>query len=154
MKYNMISAALESAIDKDRLADCVRHYSDEKFDAFLYKFGSWVFPSASGDKLEESNRRLADVGNNRINFDVREMDDGNYVVRFSEKVFTVVLRDEYETLRERIVSEANASAAEEVILGKSGEPSEHLYIGLFGRTRLLRDIGEPEVVEMLSPKLK
>jgi hypothetical protein len=154
MKYNMNSAAFANAIDRDRLSDCVRRYSDEKFDAFLYKFGSWVFPSTSGDKLEESNRRLADVGAKQINFEVREMDDGNYIVRFSDKVFTVVLRDEYEKLRDQIVSEASASVSQEVILGKNDAPKDHLYIGLFGRMRLLRDVQEPEVIKMLSPKLK
>jgi hypothetical protein len=154
MKYNIISVAIDTGIDKGRLVDCVRRYSDEKFHAFLYKFGSWVFPSSSGGNVAESNRRLAEVVSRKINFDVREMDDGNYVVRFSEKVFTVVLRDEFERLRERVVLEASSGTSEEFILGKDDSRTEHLYIGLFGRTRLLQDLKEPEVIEMLAPRIR
>jgi hypothetical protein len=130
---------------------CVRTYSDGKFDAVLYEHGSWVFPSASSDKLAEGHRRLTDLGKGQINFEVRKMDDGNYIVAFNEKVFTVVLRDEYLDLRDKIISEAEGAPSEEFIVGKKGSPEDHLYIGLFGRTRLLRDIQSPEVVAQLSP---
>lgn len=147
----MIQAALDNAVDKDRVTACVRHYSDGKFDAVLYEHGSWVFPSASPDKLEEGRRRLTDLGNGQVNFEVREMDDGNYIVAFNEKVFTVVLRDEFLDLRDKIIAEAKATPSEEFIVGKKDSPEDHLYIGLFGRTRLLRDIQSPEVVGQLSP---
>jgi hypothetical protein len=147
----MIQAALDNAVDKDRVMACVRHYSDGKFDAVLYKHGSWVFPSASSDKLEEGRHRLTELGKGQINFEVREMDDGNYIVAFNEKVFTVVLCDEFFYLREKIIAEAKAPPSEEFIVGRKGSPEDHFYIGLFGRTRLLHDIQSPEVVGQLSP---
>jgi len=151
VKYKIIQAALDNAVDKDRVTTCVRHYSDGKFNAVLYKYGSWVFPSLSKDKPEDGDRRLADLGSKQINFEVREMDDGNYVVAFNDKVFTVVLRDEYQNLRDQIIAEAKASPVEEFILGKQGAPEDHLYIGLFGRTRLIHDIQNPKVIAELSP---
>jgi hypothetical protein len=151
VKYKIIQAALDNAVDKGRVTACVKHYSDGKFDAVLYKHGSWVFPSASSGKLEDGRRHLTDLGKSQINFEVREMDDGNYVVAFNEKVFTVVLRDEFLGLREKIIAEAKATPSEEFIVGRKGAPEDHFYIGLFGRTRLLQDIQTPEVDGQLSP---
>lgn len=151
MKYKMLQVALDNAVDKDRVTACVRHYSDGKFDAVLYEHGSWVFPSASSDKLEEGHRRLTKLGKGQINFEVREMDDGNYIVAFNEKVFTVVLRDEFLDLRDKIIAEAKTTPSEEFIVGRKGSPEDHFYIGLFGRTRLLRDIQLPVVVGQLAP---
>jgi hypothetical protein len=131
----MIQAALDSVLNKDRVTACVQRYSNGKFDAVLYKHGSWVFPSASSDKLEDSRRRLTDLGKVQINFEVREMDDGNYIVAFNDKVYTVVLRDEFLVLRDKIIIEAKAALSEEFIVGRKGAPEDHLYIGLFGRTR-------------------
>ena len=147
----MIQAALDSAVDKDQVTACVLRYSDGKFDAVLYEHGTWVFPSASSDKLEDGRRRLTDLGSGQINFEVREMDDGNYIVAFNEKVFTVVLHDEFSDLRDKVIAEAKATPSEEFILGRKGSPEDHLYIGLFGRTRLLRDIQSPVVAGQLSP---
>lgn len=151
MKYKMIQAALNNVVDKGRVMACVQHYSNGKFDAVLYRHGSWVFPSASSDKLEDGRRRLTDLGNGQVNFEVREMDDGNYIVAFNEKVFTVVLRDEFLVLRDKIIAEAKAAPSEEFIVGRKGAPEDHFYIGLFGRTRLLQDMQSPEVVGQLSP---
>lgn len=151
MKYKMIQAALDNVVDRGRVTVCVQHYSNGRFDALLYKYGSWVFPSASSGKLEDGFRRLTDLTKGRINFEVREMDDGNYIVAFNEKVFTVVLRDEFLVLRDKIITEAKATPSEEFIVGRKGAPEDHLYIGLFGRTRLLQDMQSPEVVGQLSP---
>lgn len=147
----MLQVALDNAVDKDRVIACVRHYSDGKFDAVLYEHGSWVFPSASSDKLEEGRHRLTELGKGKINFEVREMDDGNYIVAFNEKVFTVVLRDEFLDLRDKIIAEAKATPSEEFIVGRKGSPEDHFYIGLFGRSRLLRDIQSPKAVGQLAP---
>lgn len=151
MKYKMIQTALDNVVDKNRVTACVQHYSNGRFDAVLYKHGSWVFPSASSDKLEDGCRRLTDLGKSQINFEVREMDDGNYVVAFNEKVFTVVLRDEFLGLRDKIIKEAKEAPSEEFIVGRKGSPEDHFYIGLFGRTRLLQDMQAPEVIGQLAP---
>lgn len=153
MNYKMISAAFDFPIDKDRQCSCVRHYSDGKFFAAMYSHGTWVFPGSDGDRIEDGNRRLAAVGQQSIGFTVREMDDGNFIVGFNDHVFAVVLQEELKALSEKISLEiASFSGEGEQLLGLPNAPREHLYVGLLGRTRLLHDIMQPQILVSLSPK--
>lgn len=151
MNYQLIPSAIANPLDREAAIAAVKHYSDGKFFAVLFRHGSWAFPSWDESKIEGSIDHLKKVGAKRIQFEVREMDDGNYVVAFNEKVFTVVLRNEYLSLRDQIILEAKTPGVDETILAKEGAPEDYVFIGLFGRTRLLQDIEKPEPVAELSP---
>jgi len=142
--------ALDSSVDIDRLAENVAYYSNGRFYVEIFGHGTCVFPSPHGDREGEAKDCLRALPKNN-SFEVREMDDGNFVVKFTEEVFAVVFKDEFQELSEEVYSEINSSTSPEKIAGRSDSPEVHMFIGLFARTRLIGDREAMLVVREVSP---
>jgi hypothetical protein len=150
MNYIQTPVSLSSPVDIDRIVDRVRYYSDGKFAFGVLSSGTCFFP-AGGDSLERQVTLLLDlVGGTPLDFVVKEMDDHNFLVRFSDKVFSVVFRDEFEAQREFIKQEVSREKTTEKVIGKPGVSPEHLLIGLYARTRLMRDLATREIVRTVE----
>ena len=141
----ILNSAFKIPVDSGRQVDCVRHYTDGRYSASMFSFGTWAF--ARGDAgFDNAAQRLANFSDVR-NFRVREMDDGNYVVGFGEDFFAVVLREELENIRAEVSQEIDSFAeGGEDILTPHDTPRDHLFVGLLARSRLTRDVGSPSVV--------
>ncbi|HVJ38123.1 MAG TPA: hypothetical protein VM687_10030 [Stenotrophomonas sp.] len=146
----IVNCAFRVPVDLDEQKNCVRHYSDGAFSAFMFSNGTWAF--SRGDvNFCEAEGRIAKLGDLR-NFRVKEMDDGNFVVGFGEDFFAVVLRSELDDLRDELTKEvADLSEKDgEDILSVRGAPRDHLLIGLLARSRLVRDVEHPLVSVKLT----
>jgi hypothetical protein len=94
---------------------------------------------------------LAALAGHQIDFTVKEMDDHNFVVRFTESVFSIVFTDEFTERQSEITQQAASAGGDEVLIGRPGAPQEHMLIGLYARTRLLEDIQKPALIRSIVP---
>jgi hypothetical protein len=153
MNISVITAAvaLASPIDIERLAKTVEFYSNGRFSSVFFEHGTCVFPPVGGVKAEEAKLCLNKISENQP-FEVREMDDRNFIVKFTEEIFSVVFRDEFDSLKSEIIRQVNNSNSKENILGTNSNLKDGIYIGIFARTRLIQDKYDLKVASELSPK--
>lgn len=151
MTYKTIASALSAPADFDRIEKTANHYADGKFFVEIYKNGTCVFPPVSIEKAESGIKLLTALAEHQIDFIVKEMDDHNFVVRFTESVFSIVFTDEFTERQSEITQQAASAGEDEVLIGRPGAPQEHMLIGLYARTRLLEDIQKPSLIRSIVP---
>jgi hypothetical protein len=155
MDHKTLLTALREPADVDRIAQTANYYGDGKFAVEIYANGTCVFPRVTEDKgVHVRDEQLRHIADGPIDFTVREMDDHNFVVRFSDTVFSIVFQDEWARRREEIAKEIERDQSSEILLGKPNAPKDHLLIGLLARTRLLADIESPTVSRSVAPVRK
>lgn len=153
MNYKIIPSALKLPIDIDRLQRTASYYSNGKFFLEIYENGTCVFPPISSEnKPFDGKNLLSGLIEKPIDFTVREMDDHNFIVGFSNTIFSIVFNDDFEESKVTISNELAAATNDEFLVGKSGVPEEHLLIGVYARTRLLADIEQQKLLVLLPPK--
>ena len=145
-----IPAALATPADLDRVVASMRHYGDGEFAVGVLTYGTCFFPTPGQSFASELARLFGEMRDKSPDFEVREMDDRNYVVAFGEHVVAVVLRDEFERNRATIQKEASESESPERVLDVGGPPRDHLLIGLYARTRLFADMKDPQVARIIQ----
>lgn len=152
MSYKIIASALSVPVDFERIEKTANHYADGKFFVEIYKNGTCVFPPVSKESKAESGvQLLAALCEHPIDFTVREMDDHNFVVRFTDSVFSIIFGNEFAEHRSEITQQAASAGGDEVVVGRSSAPQEHMLIGLYARTRLLEDIQRPTLIRFIVP---
>ncbi len=152
MTYKIIPSALSAAVDIDRIEKTASYYSDGKFFLEIYGNGSCVFPPVSMEnKAESGGKLLAALIDHPVDFTVKEMDDHNFVIQFSNAVFAIVFADEFIERRDEISQQAENTVGDEVVIGRPSAPKEHMLIGLYARTRLLEDIQAPVLMRAMKP---
>jgi hypothetical protein len=154
MIYKTIPLALNIATDFARVEKAAHYYSDGKFYVEIYNNGTCVFPHVSIDnKLVSGLEHLTKLCETPIDFTVKEMDDQNYIVRFTESVFSIVFGDQFRDQEVEIVRQAANDVSDEVVIGRHNSPQQHILIGLYARTRLMQDIQNPILVKSIIPDL-
>lgn len=152
MTYRRIPLALDAPPDLDRIQATLIRYTDGKFFAEIYRYGTCTFPVVSRDGGVPNGRALlAELAHRPLDFIIREMDDRNYVVKYNDSVFSIVFADEYALHRHEILIQAKATQTDEVIAKTLNAPQDHLLIGLYARTRLLQDIQELVPIKLIKP---
>lgn len=151
MKTSVITTpvALAEPVDIDRLSKTIEYYSNGRFSSVFFENGTCVFPPVDGNKSDAAKKCLESMAGNN-SFEVREMDDRNFIVKFTEEIFSVVFSDEFQRLKYEVIREINDSESSENIIGKDGGSDCHIYIGIFARTRLLEDVRDLRVVKELA----
>jgi hypothetical protein len=137
--------------DLNRIRETVTYYTGGKVFAAVFPNGSCVFPLKGSKVVQNSCEQLRNLPRN-ADFEVREMDDSNFVVKFNEYIFGIVFRDEFNSLREAVSQEIRESQASETVLGKAGVSADHFLIGVVARTRLFHDADNPVPVVLIEPK--
>jgi hypothetical protein len=151
MKCTVIDSALDFPAEIEKIGKTANYYADGKFFIEIYKNGTCVFPKVPlGKEPESGSSLLTEIGNHPIDFVVKEMDDHNFIVRFSDSVFSIIFQDELAENRAELVEQMKRSSESELLVGKSGAPQDHLLIGVYARTRLLADIQNPVLAKTVK----
>jgi hypothetical protein len=145
-----IPAALATPADLDRVVASMRRYGDGEFAVGVLTHGTCFFPTPGQSFVSELARLFGKMRDQSPDFEVREMDDHNYVVAFGEHVVAVVSRDEFQRNRAVILKEARYSESSERILDARDSPRDHLLIGLYARTRLFADMENPQIARIIQ----
>jgi hypothetical protein len=144
-------------IDIERIIESAKYYTDEKLQLGVFKYGTVAFFATQVDDIEDASKAcLHKIYNFHADFKPITMDDGNYLIEYSQPAFTVVYNDELETHWDYIEhNHMGGVCNDEVILNGKGQQNVFDKIGklcLFGRAKMFMDAQEPEIVKVFDPK--
>lgn len=138
------------------IAELAALYTGRSRAFAVYKSGTIVFSDTSTSRPDgDYDITLLDAVKEAPNFNVQEMQQGNFLVRFKGPVTGLVLGEFYDQHRDVIRAGVEALAllpGEMVLAGtKSQVPEEHYYVGLYARFKLFSDARSLEICERFEP---
>lgn len=141
--------AISMPVDIERVRGAASYYTNGKSSVVIFAQGTCVFPPLGANAVSHSLSLMKELPA-KLSFVVREMDDRNFVVAFSEKVFAIVFKDDFDAMAAQVAHEIAQSTASEAVLGAPGKPTEHFHMGVVARTRLLKDSENPVVTASIG----
>jgi hypothetical protein len=132
------------------------YYTDRKKAFAVFTHGTCVLlPDGSTDADKDAKQILDKVYQYHPDFNPQAMDDGNFLISYSQPAFSVVFKDEFEAHRDYIDrNHLDGVVRAEVLLNAKGEANKFDdggKIGLFGRSRMFLDAQNPVVIEIWRP---
>jgi hypothetical protein len=133
------------------------YYTDHKRAFAVFTHGTCVLlPEGSQDAEKDAKQILDDVYNWHPDFNTQTMDDGNFMVSYSQPAYSIVFEKEFEANRDYINrNHLDGVVRSEVLLNAKGEPNtfdDIAKIGLFGRARMFLDAQAPVIVRIYRPQ--
>lgn len=145
-------------VDLAVTADRASYYTDKMRTVVIFRYGTCVVLAAETVNPEEDAKAALDrVYNYHPDFNPQSMDDGSFIVSYSQpNCFSVVTKEEFEKNREYIrKNHLDGLVRDEVLLNADKQPNvfdDRGMIGLFGRARMFLDAQHPEVARVLRPE--
>lgn len=138
------------------IAEVATSYTDGSRAFVVYKSGTIVFSDTASARSDgDYDVTLLEAVNGKPDFNVREMEDGNFLVRFKGPVTGIVLKSFYDAHRDVIRIGVDAGAllpGEEVRSDTEKQISlEHYYIGLYARSKLFVDAESTKICKRFVP---
>jgi hypothetical protein len=143
-------------VDIPRTVQTFAHYTDRKRSFAVFTHGTCVLlPDGSKDAEKDAKEILDKVYNYHPDFNPQAMDDGHFIVSYSQPAYSIVFKDELETHRDYIDrNHLDGVVPAEVLLNAKGEANkfdDRGKIGLLGRARMFLDAQTPVVVQIWRP---
>lgn len=143
-------------IDVGRTIQTFAYYSDKKRTFAVFQNGTCVvIPEGSSDLESAAKDVLNKVYNYHPDFNPQAMDDGNFLISYSQPAYSVVFKDEFQEHRHYIdENHLGGLTRDEVLLNAKGEANkfdDRGKIGLFARSRMFLDAQNPVIVEIWKP---
>lgn len=143
-------------VDIERTIQTFAYYSDKKRVFAVFQNGTCVLiPDGSSNPESAAKEILDKVYNYHPDFNPQSMDDGNFMVSYSQPAYSVVFKDEFEKNRDYIEqNHLDGVVRAEVLLNATGEQNKFDdigKIGLYARSRMFLDAQNPVVVKMWKP---
>lgn len=143
-------------VDIDRTIQTFAYYSDKKRTFAVFQNGTCVLIPDGSSNLESAAKEILNkVYNYHPDFNPQSMDDGNFMVSYSQPAYSVVFKDEFERNRDYIdQNHIDGVVRAEVLLNAKGEQNKFDdigKIGLFARSRMFLDAQNPVVVKIWKP---
>jgi hypothetical protein len=145
-------------VDISVIADRAAYYTDHKRVVVSFKNGTCVvLPGTSAHPELDAKQVLSKVFNYHPDFNPQSMDDGNFIVTFSQpNCLAVVTKAEFEKNKAYIIqNHPDGVVKDEVLLNAQRQPNvfdERGMIGLFGRARMFMDAEAPIVAKIVKPE--
>lgn len=145
------------AVDIPRTVQAFAYYTDRKRSFAVFEHGTCVLLADETSDAEHDARETLDkVYKYHPDFNPQSMDDGNFLISYSQPAYSIVFNDEFEKHREYIErNHMDGVVPAEVLLNAKGEPNrfdDRGKIGLFGRARMFLDAQVPRIVHVWRPK--
>jgi hypothetical protein len=143
-------------VNLQKTIETFAYYSDKKKSFAVFKNGTCVVISDSAvDQEKLAKEILNKVYNYHPDFNPQTMDDGNYMISYSQPAYSVVFKEEFEKNRDYIEqNHLDGLVRAEVLLNSNHEANKFDdigKIGLFARARMFLDAQDPVVVEIWKP---
>jgi hypothetical protein len=143
-------------IDLQKTIETFAYYSEKKKTFAIFENGTCVvIPDGATNPEKQAKEILDKVYNYHPDFNPRKMDDGNFMVSYSQPAYSIVFKDEFEKNRDYIEqNHLDGIVRAEVLLNAKHEPNKFDdlgKIGLFARARMFLDAQNPVVVKIWKP---
>lgn len=128
-----------STVSEETLERCLLAYTNSKGGVTLLKNGTVLFIKSSGNDIEDAQKGMNEA-RFLTDFQVQQMDDGNYLVKFHSAVVVFVGASEFEQHKEEIANRIDELKfpSEHFLTGKN-KNENNLLLGLYARGKLQRD---------------
>lgn len=146
-------------IDIELIYYTTKYYTDSKIQFAIFQNGTIVYFPEKVDNIEDSAKIILDkIYNFHPDVNPKTMDDGNYIVEYSQTAFTIVFKDEIEKNWNYIdQNHQDGVCRAEVLIDGQGRKNVFDKIGkicLFGRAKMFLDAQTPKVVKIFEPEQK
>ena len=143
-------------VDIERIYEKARYYTGDKLQFAVFQNGTVAFFSNKVDSIEDSAKVTLDkIYNAHPDFKPMTMDDGNYLIEYSQPAFTIVFKDEIEGNWDYIdKNHQDGICREEVLINAQGQHNVFDSVGkicLFGRAKMFMDAQAPKVIKTFDP---
>ena len=145
-------------INHDKILETAKYYTNGKLQLGVFKYGTVAFFSTPISDIEAASKIFLDkIYNFHPDFKPLTMDDGNYLVEYSQPAFTIVYQDELESHWAYIEKNHHQGiCTDEVLINGNGQHNVFDRIGkicLFGRAKMFMDAQDPEIVKTFDPSV-
>ena len=142
-------------INHTEIFEKAKFYTGEKLQFALFEFGTVVIFPTCVDNIEQSAKStLNRIFNSHPDMKPVTMDDGNYLIEYSQPAFTIVFKDEIENHWDYIEkNHQDGVCRDEVLINGHGQRNVFEKLGkicLFGRAKMFLDAENPKVVKMFD----
>ncbi len=143
-------------VDIELIYKKARYYTGDKLQFAIFQNGTVTFFSNKVDNIEDSAKTSLDkIYNFHPDFKPITMDDGNYLIEYSQPAFTIVFKDEIEKHWDYIdKNHQDGICRDEVLINAQGQHNVFDSVGkicLFGRAKMFMDAQAPKVVKTFDP---
>jgi hypothetical protein len=113
-----------------------------------------IFPTRVDNIEQGAKSTLNRIFNSHPDMKPVTMDDGNYLIEYSQPAFTIVFKDEIENHWDYIEkNHQDGVCRDEVLINGQGQHNVFEKLGkicLFGRAKMFLDAQNPKVVKMFD----
>lgn len=146
-------------VDLDLVVEKTKYYTEQKLQFAVFEFGTVVFFSVRVDNIEQSSKSVLDkIYKSHPDMKPMTMDDGNYLIEYSQPAFTIVFKDEIEKHWGYIdKNHQDGICRAEVLINGQGQHNVFDDVGkicLFGRSKMFMDAQAPKVLRTFDPTTK
>ncbi len=143
-------------IDIDLIVDKTKFYTSEKLQFAVFQYGTVAFFAERVENIEESAKIALDrIYHAHPDFNPLFMDDGNYLVQYSQPAFTIIFAEEIKDHWNYIEkNHMDGICRDEVLINANGQHNvfdDIGKIGLWGRAKMFMDAREPRVLRIFDP---
>jgi hypothetical protein len=143
-------------VDLELIYDKAKYYTGEKLQFAIFQNGTVAFFSTKVDNIEDDAKTsLYKIYNAHPDIKPMTMDDGNYLIEYSQPAFTIVFKDEIEIYWDYIDKHHQEGICKaEVLINSQGQHNVFDKLGkicLFGRAKMFMDAQAPKVVKIFDP---
>ncbi len=143
-------------VDTDAVCEKAKYYTGSRLQLAVFRNGTVAFFPDRVENVEESAMSALDrIFHAHPDFNPLTMDDGNYLIEYSQPAFTIVFRDEIERHWDYIdENHRDGICPSEVLIDAQGRYNVFDDVGkicLFGRAKMFMDALSPEIVRTFEP---
>ena len=143
-------------IDLEMILEKAKYYTGQRLQIAIFQFGTIaIFPQRVENIKDEALITLERIYNSHPDFKPLTMDDGNFLIEYSQPAFTIVFNDEIEKHWEYIDNNhLDGVCRDEVLINNKGEKNVFDRVGkicLFGRSKMFLDAQNPNVILTFNP---
>ena len=142
-------------VDIDAILAKAKYYTGEKLQLAVMSMGTvMIFPKHTDDIHKSALENLERIYYAHPDFKPVEMDDGNYLIQYSQPAFTIVFKEEIEKYWTDIdKNHLAAICTSEVLLDAQQRQNVFDRVGkicLYGRAKMFMDAQAPKVVRVFD----
>ena len=135
-----------------------KYYTNGKWQFVIFQHGTVTFFSNRSDDIAVSSKICLDkIYHAHPDFTEMLMDDGNYLIEYSQPAFTIVFKEEIEKNWAYIEkNHQDGLCNKEVLINEAGQHNVFDKVGkicLFGRAKMFMDAQSPKIVKTFDPLL-
>lgn len=144
-------------LDLDQIFEKAKFYTGSKLQLAVMKNGTVViFPEMVPNIELSAKDTINKIFNSHPDFKPITMDDGNFLIEYTQPAFTIVFKQEIEQNWDYIdKNHLDGLCQAEVLINDKGERNVFDDLGkicLFGRAKMFLDAQQPQVLRIFSPE--